>query len=124
MSSNPVIWFGSRRRFMQRNGRSCRNLRGIATILALTVAPAAAEESPRGTPPQTESQTATIKPRELDSRQLELRGVEDTIGASEEQRRQIEVDIENLRNDRARLLSALLATTENVNAAAQKISET
>ncbi|MGP0060144.1 MAG: murein hydrolase activator EnvC family protein [Beijerinckiaceae bacterium] len=109
---------------MQRSGRSCRNLRSIATILALAVAPAGAEETPRGTPPQNESQTATIRPRELDSRQLELRGVEDTIGASEEQRRQIEADIENIRNDRARLLSALLATTEKVNAAAQKISET
>ncbi|MGO9004468.1 MAG: murein hydrolase activator EnvC family protein [Beijerinckiaceae bacterium] len=109
---------------MERSGRSCRHLRSIVTIFVLATAPAVGEEAPLTSAPQSESETATIKPRELDSRQLELRGVEDTIGASEEQRRQIEADIENLRNDRARLLSALLATTEKVNAAAQKISET
>ena len=124
MSSNPVFWFGRRRSGMERSGRSCRNLRCLVTILVLATAPAAGEELPRSTAPLSESETAATKPRELDSRQLELRGVEDTIGASEEQRRQIEAEIENLRDDRARLLSALLATTGQVNAAAQKISET
>ncbi len=45
---------------------------------------------------------------------LELRGVEDTLAASDEQRRKIEAEIETIRNDRARLVAALLATTEKV----------
>jgi septal ring factor EnvC (AmiA/AmiB activator) len=112
------------RSMIERSGEYCRNLRNVAAIFALAATPAAAEDSPHSAQLQTESPTATVKPHDLDTRQLELRGVEDTIGASEEQRRQIEADVENLRNDRARLVSALLATTEKVNAAGQKLAET
>ena len=42
---------------------------------------------------------------------MELRGVEDTLRASEEQRRQIEAEIEAIRADRARLNAALIETT-------------
>jgi murein hydrolase activator len=115
--------FGTLWSFMQQGGRYRGDLRSIVAVLALTATPVAAEESPRVTSPQIDSQTGTINPRDLDSRQLELRGIEDTIGASETQRRQIEAEIENLRSDRARLVAALLAMTEKVNAAEQKIGE-
>jgi septal ring factor EnvC (AmiA/AmiB activator) len=52
-----------------------------------------------------------------------LKGIEDTIEASEAQRRKIEADIENLRGDRARLAAALIATTQQVSAAEAKVSE-
>jgi murein hydrolase activator len=106
------------------SGIYCRRLSRLAAVLVLAAAPVAAEESQRVTSPQqNDNQTGSINPRDLDSRQLELRGIEDTIGASEAQRRQIEAEIENLRNDRARLAAALLATTEKVSAAEQKIGE-
>jgi murein hydrolase activator len=109
---------------MPRSGIYCRKLRRIAAVLVLAAAPVAAEESQRVTSPQQgDNQTGSINPRDLDSRQLELRGIEDTIGASEAQRRQIEAEIENLRSDRARLVAALLATAERVSAAEQKIGE-
>lgn len=46
--------------------------------------------------------------------QMQLRGVEDTIRASEDQRRRIEADIESIRADRARLNAALIDTTAKV----------
>jgi murein hydrolase activator len=57
-------------------------------------------------PPATEQQRV--------EKQTELRGVEDTIRASEEQRRAIESEIEAIRADRARLASALIETTAKV----------
>ena len=44
----------------------------------------------------------------------ELRGVEDTIRASEDQRRSIQSEIESIRTDKARLMDALIATTARV----------
>jgi murein hydrolase activator len=44
-------------------------------------------------------------------KETELRGVEDTIRASEEQRRSIQSEIESIRMDSARLMDALIATT-------------
>src|SRR5271170_2316995 len=46
--------------------------------------------------------------------QMQLRGVEDTMRASEDQRRRIETDIETIRADRARLNAALIDTTAKV----------
>ncbi|MGH3575969.1 MAG: hypothetical protein ACRDU0_00185 [Mycobacterium sp.] len=43
-----------------------------------------------------------------------MRGVEDTLRASEEQRRAIEAEIESVRADRARLSAALIETTAKV----------
>ena len=45
---------------------------------------------------------------------MQLRGVEDTMRASQEQRRRIEADIETIRADRARLNAALIDTTAKV----------
>ena len=47
-------------------------------------------------------------------KETELRGVEDTLRASEEQRRALEAEIESVRADRARLSAALIETTAKV----------
>jgi len=56
-------------------------------------------------------------------RQLELRGVEDTLKASDEQRRQIEAEVETHRADRARLNSALIDTTTRIHNVEGRISD-
>ena len=48
------------------------------------------------------------------TQEMQLRGVEDTMRASEDQRRRIEADIETIRTDRARLNAALIDTTAKV----------
>lgn len=50
----------------------------------------------------------------LQDRQTELRGLQDTLGASDAQRHKIEAEIETLRSDRARLNAALIDTTSKV----------
>ena len=47
-------------------------------------------------------------------KEVELRGVEDTLRQSEEQRRAIETEIDSVRADRARLSAALIETTAKV----------
>ena len=47
-------------------------------------------------------------------KELELRGVEDTLRESEEQRRAIEAEIDSVRADRAHLSAALIETTAKV----------
>ncbi len=47
-------------------------------------------------------------------KEVELRGVEDTMRASDEQRRAIDSEIESIRADRARLSEALIETTAKV----------
>ena len=73
----------------------------LAAALAWGCALAQAEPSPP-------------KPDEKASTETQLRGVEDTLKASEEQRRKIEADVEAIKVDRARLSSALIATTLKV----------
>ena len=53
-------------------------------------------------------------PDNKSSQELQLRGVEDTLHQSDEQRRRIEADIESIRVDRARLAAALIETTAKV----------
>jgi septal ring factor EnvC (AmiA/AmiB activator) len=64
------------------------------------------------------------KDAELSGHRLELRGMEDTIEASQEQRRQIETEIASIRADRAKLTAALLDAAQNVTASERKIGET
>jgi len=63
------------------------------------------------------------KGAKLSGHRLELRGMEDTLEASQEQRRQIEAEIASIRADRAKLTAALLDATQNVNASERKIGE-
>jgi septal ring factor EnvC (AmiA/AmiB activator) len=55
-----------------------------------------------------------FKAEDKATQEMQLRGVEDTMRASEEQRRRIEADIETMRADRARLNAALIDTTAKV----------
>jgi murein hydrolase activator len=57
---------------------------------------------------------APAKADDKANQEMQLRGVEDTMRASEEQRRRIEADIETIRTDRARLNAALIDTTAKV----------
>jgi murein hydrolase activator len=63
---------------------------------------------------QTPAPASPPKPDDKSARETELHGVEDTIRASEEQRRKIEADVEALKADRARLTAALIETTAKV----------
>jgi septal ring factor EnvC (AmiA/AmiB activator) len=64
---------------------------------------------------------ARAKPDESDAQRAKLHGVEDTIRASDEQRRHIEADIETMRADKARLTEALIDTTAKVQEAERRI---
>ncbi len=73
------------------------------------VAPASADPAdPAATPEQQNAE------QQKADKETELRGVEDTIRASDSQRRDIESEIESIRMDRARLMEALIATTARV----------
>lgn len=110
-----------------RNGRFAPPLAISATFLMLLAAPIRAQSQPPAAQdqPKAPAPTTTLddKAQDLSTHQTELKGVEDTIEASEAQRRQIEAEIENLRGDRARLTAALITTTQQVSEAEGKISE-
>ncbi len=55
-------------------------------------------------------------------KEVELRGVEDTMRASDEQRRAIDSEIESIRVDRARLSEALISTTAKVQDAERAVA--
>ena len=65
-------------------------------------------------PVRAEPPAPTAKSDARAEKEMQLRGVEDTLKASEEQRRQIEADVEAIRLDRARLNAALIETTAKV----------
>jgi murein hydrolase activator len=90
----------------------------LAVFLIALAAPTTAQQSSTPSTP-----TLDDKAKDLTTHQTELQGIEDTIEASESQRRQIEAEIETLRGDRARLAAALIATTRQVNDTERKVSE-
>ena len=53
---------------------------------------------------------------------MELRGIEDTMSASQDQRKRIEAEIDGLRQDRARLAAALIDTAGKVKASEARIA--
>ena len=65
-----------------------------------------ADPAPAAAPAATDQQRA--------DKEIELRGVEDTLRQSEDQRRAIEAEIESVRADRARLSAVLIETTAKV----------
>jgi murein hydrolase activator len=73
---------------------------------------------------QPGAQGTDKKDAELINRRLELRGMADTLGASQQQRQKIEAEIASIHADRAKLTAALLNATQNVNSTERKISET
>ena len=80
---------------------------GVAALVASFGAAWAALADPAAAPPAATDQ-------ERANKETELRGVEDTLRASEEQRRAIEAEIDSVRADRARLSAALIQTTAKV----------
>jgi len=86
---------------------------------------AAALGAALGLPMQASSDPAPAPSATSEQRgekEIELRGVEDTIRASEDQRRGIETEIESIRADRARLSAALIETTAKVQDAERRIA--
>jgi murein hydrolase activator len=79
---------------------------GAAVSVASLSAAWGAFADPAPPPAATDQQRA--------DKELELRGVEDTLRESEEQRRAIEAEIDSVRADRARLSAALIETTAKV----------
>jgi septal ring factor EnvC (AmiA/AmiB activator) len=79
---------------------------GAAVSVASLSAAWGAFADPAPPPAATDQQRA--------DKELELRGVEDTLRESEEQRRAIEAEIDYVRADRARLSAALIETTAKV----------
>ncbi len=102
--------------------------RTIAVLLIFSSAPElVAQPSLRGTDatgtPSKDPSAQDAPAKDLGARQLELHGLQDTIGASEEQRRKIEAEIASMRDDRARLSATLLATTRKAADDEQKMTE-
>ncbi|MFZ0559846.1 MAG: peptidoglycan DD-metalloendopeptidase family protein [Methylovirgula sp.] len=103
----------------------------IVAVSLLLVAAAARAQTPQAAPgPQNQAPSASQpqpnledKAKDLSNRQIELKSIQDTIQASEGQRRKIEAQIESLRGDRARLEAALIATAQQVSATEAKVSE-
>ncbi len=117
---------------------AARAAQGVTVFAALGLAVAAASAAPAAPPPtaapaaipslslQTPAaQTPPAPPSAAATeaaQQERLRGIEDTLRASDEQRRSIEAEIESLRADRARLNAALIDTTAKVQGAEREIA--
>jgi len=82
---------------------------------AIALSPGAVADAAENALPSPTQQQRAVK-------QIELRGVEDTIRASDEQRRAIESQIESIRADRARLTAALIETTAKVQGAERGVA--
>ena len=89
-------------------------MRALAIGAALLLAGAGARADPDG--------VARRRPTKRRLKRPSCSGVEDTMRASEEQRRRIEADIETFRADRARLNAALIDTTAKVQEAERQIA--
>ncbi len=86
-----------------------RRTAAAGAVLAASLGPAwdaQADPAPPDPPAATDQERV--------NKETELRGVEDTLRASEEQRSAIEAEIELVRADRARLSAALIETTAKV----------
>ncbi len=88
-------------------------MRALAIGAALLFAGGSVRADPDGVASKTDDKAA---------QEIRLRGVEDTLRASDEQRRRIEADIETYRADRARLNAALIDTTAKVQEAERQIA--
>jgi murein hydrolase activator len=88
------------------NGRAASSF-GLCTLTLLGVLFVAR-------PALADSAAPDAKKDDKANQEMQLRGVEDTMRASEDQRRRIEADIETIRADRARLNAALIDTTAKV----------
>ncbi|MBV9909540.1 MAG: peptidoglycan DD-metalloendopeptidase family protein [Hyphomicrobiales bacterium] len=83
------------------------SLLAVAFVASLAAACGARADSAPPNPPEASDQQRA-------DTETELRGVEDTLHQSDEQRRAIESEIDSVRTDRARLSAALIDTTSQV----------
>src|ERR1700731_1499913 len=90
------------------HGRRTGTNRAGAAILAAWFGACNALADPAPPPPPAAGD------QQRADKEVELRGVEDTLRQSEEQRRAIETEIGSVRADRARLSAALIETTAKV----------
>ena len=72
--------------------------------------------------PAAESDAA-VDGNKADALRLELRGLRDSFGTADAQRRKLEGEVEAIRDDRARLKEALIETTRRIDAAATRVDE-
>jgi septal ring factor EnvC (AmiA/AmiB activator) len=72
---------------------------------------------------EPEAPKTDAKGDELIGHRLQLRGMQDTLEESQEQRRKIESEVDSIRSDRAKLTTALLDLTRSIGVAESKISE-
>jgi murein hydrolase activator len=90
----------------QRKWISCAAAAVSVASVSATWGALADPAAPPNPPAATDQQRA--------DKEMELRGVEDTLRQSEEQRHAIEAEIDSVRADRARLSAALIETTAKV----------
>jgi murein hydrolase activator len=90
---------------------------GVAAFAAAIGCPATLLAEPVEAP-----RPSTIEQQKA-GKEIELRGVEDTIRASEEQRKAIDSEVESIRSDRARLSAALIEATAKAQAAERGVAE-
>ncbi|MFZ9501012.1 MAG: murein hydrolase activator EnvC family protein [Beijerinckiaceae bacterium] len=96
----------------------------ISLACAICCAPGLTTHAQAQTPPAPSATPETERRQQaIERSQQDLRGVEDEIRLTAEQRRKIEADVEMIRSDRARLSAALLQTTARVQALEAGVSE-
>jgi septal ring factor EnvC (AmiA/AmiB activator) len=72
---------------------------------------------------QTALQKRDEKTEQLSGHKLELRGMQDTLEASQEQRAKIEAEVASIRTDRAKLATALVDLVHSIDERERKIGE-
>ncbi|VFU08315.1 murein hydrolase activator EnvC family protein [Methylocella tundrae] len=105
-----------------RGGLGAKRAASLALVVSLlSFSPRAlAQAPPQDPPPQTQKSDSADA---LSGRRLELRGMQDTIEASQEQRAKIEAEVASIRTDRAKLSTALVDLVQTIDGRERKISE-
>ncbi|WP_395665597.1 murein hydrolase activator EnvC family protein [Methylocella sp.] len=107
-------------------GSLAGSLAGLRLCAALALCAAGAGDPGRAVAAGAQDEGAARKPaapEDLEGRKLELRGMEDTLGASQAQRARIEAEAAALREDRARLTETLVDLARQIDERDRKIAE-
>ena len=103
---------------------AARSFATLAIVFSCCAPACLAAQTGQPEAPDIDKKDIDKKDSELITRRLELRGMERSLETSQGQRQRIEAEIESIRADRAKLTSALLNATKDVNATERKIGET